>query len=284
MAIMETMSTANPPGLLAEFLRSRRAALRPDELSLPTYGSRRVPGLRREELAQLAGVSATYYTRLEQGSAVTASTQVLTALAAALRLTPDEWAYLLSIARPQPRGAVDDEPEAVAAGMAQLLAVIDAPAVVLDRKNDVLAWNPLGHALVGSHLDYLAPRRADRPNLTRMLFLHQATRDMYLDWADEARLAIASLRLVAGRFADDRELNQLIGELSVRSTEFARLWAGHEVARCTSGVKRLDHPVAGRFDVGFSVLHAPDARGQRLLTHTPLDDAGELALDRLRDR
>jgi hypothetical protein len=142
------------------------------------------------------------------------------------------------------------------------------PALVLSPSTDVLAWNPLGHALVAGHERLEAPDRADtRPNLTRMLFLDQHTRDLYADWDGEARRAVASLRLVAGRHADDRDLAELIGELSIASPAFAGLWAKHPVLNCTSGTKVMDHPLVGRLELGFEVLHLPDDPGLRLLTY-----------------
>jgi hypothetical protein len=143
------------------------------------------------------------------------------------------------------------------------------PAVILGRRNDALAWNPLGHALLAGHLPREAPQDpAGRPNLTRMLFLDPHTRELYQDWSDEAALLVASLRFVAAQYPDDRALAQLIGELSVKSTEFASLWARHTVKLCSSGIKHLHHPEIGDLDLDYEALHLPETEGQRLLAYT----------------
>ena len=145
----------------------------------------------------------------------------------------------------------------------------DIAAVAVGRRNEVLAWNRLGHLLLAGHVDYDAPERpGDRPNLTRMLFLDPHTRDLYRNWHEEATLNVASLRFVAAQFKDDRVLTELIGELSMKSPEFARLWTKHPVRRCVSGVKQFHHPEVGDFKLDFEVLHLPDASGQRIITHT----------------
>jgi transcriptional regulator with XRE-family HTH domain len=271
---------------LGDFLRSRRAAVNPEDVGVVSYGRRRVPGLRREELAQLAGVSATYYTRLEQGQSVNASASVIDAIARALRLTADERAHLHDLARPKrARRARPGKPDVARAGTRQLInAMADVPAVVLGRRSEVLAWNPLGHALLGGHCDVTAPDRpADRPNLTRMLFLDPHTRDLYPRWREEAARAVASLRLVAGRYPDDPDLAALIGELSMKSTEFAALWSTHPVQNCMSGSKELRHPEVGEFELAFEVLHLPDDNGHRIITYTAAPGtASEAALHLLR--
>jgi hypothetical protein len=147
-------------------------------------------------------------------------------------------------------------------------------AVLLGRRNDVLAWNPLGHALFAGHLPYDAPEApAGRPNLTRMLFLDPHTRELYRDWNDEAALLVASLRFVAGQYPDDRALAELVGELSVKSSEFAALWAKHTVRLCSRGTKHLHHPEVGDLDLDYQALHLPDTDGQRLVVHTAARDS-----------
>ncbi|WP_051223574.1 helix-turn-helix transcriptional regulator [Conexibacter woesei] len=256
---------------LGEFLRSRRARLTPEAVGLVSYGARRVPGLRREELAQLAGVSATYYTRLEQGLSTNAGRSVIEAIARALQLDDDERAHLFDLAgpagsAPRPRRP---RPETASASTLHLVAAMrDVPAVVLGRRTEVLAWNALGHRLLAGHYDVAAPERSrERPNLTRMLFLDAHTRELYRDWTTEATRAIASLRLVVGRFPDDRLLEELVGELSVRSDAFAALWGRQAVANCISGTKLLHHPEVGDLDLEFQALQLPDDSGQRLLTY-----------------
>jgi transcriptional regulator with XRE-family HTH domain len=263
--------SGRPVTELGEFLRSRRDRLTPEEVGVRSYGRRRVSGLRREELAQLAGVSVTYLTRLEQGHSLNASDAVIDALARALQLDPDERTHLFALAHPAPaKRPRPSKPEVPKSGAVQLLhAMGDVPALLLGRFNDILAWNRPGHLLLAGHLDYDAPNRsAERPNHIRMLFLDEHTRELYADWRDEAASAVASLRYVAAQFPDDRRLAALVGELSLNSPEFASLWAGHAVKLCTSGSKRLRHPEVGELTVGYEVLHLPEGNGQRILTHT----------------
>lgn len=268
------------PTDLGDFLRTRRARLHPGDVGVVSYGARRVPGLRREELAQLAGVSPTYYTRLEQGQSANASDGVLDALARALRLSPDEQLHLRNLARPVGgRRRPSPRPEHVRADTRRLVdAMADVPALVLDRRNDVLAWNRLGHALLAGHLDPETPTRpADRPNTLRMLFLDPHTRELYVDREGETRRAVASLRLIAGQCPEDRSLAALIGELAIKSTEFAALWSRHPVHNCTHGTKHLHHPTVGRLALSFTVLQIPDGSGHRLLALTAAPDSASHA-------
>ncbi|WP_448321622.1 helix-turn-helix transcriptional regulator [Streptomyces sp. CO7] len=257
-------------GGLGHFLRTRRAAVTPESVGLATWGARRVPGLRREELAQLAGISVNYYTRLEQGQSVNAGDSVVEALARALRLDDDERAHLFALVRPVPAARRPDPVESPGHGAVRLLASMPTvPALLLGRRNDVLAWNALGHALLAGHLDPAAPDDHDaRPNLLRMLFLDAHTRELYRDWHEEAALAVSSLRYSAAHRPDDRPLAELVGELSIRSREFAALWARHDVRLCSSGTKRFHHPQVGPLELHYEVLHLPDGDGRRLLTHT----------------
>ncbi|GAA2343363.1 helix-turn-helix transcriptional regulator [Streptomyces cuspidosporus] len=259
------------PPALGEFLRTRRARLRPEDVGLVSYGTRRrVPGLRREELAQLAGVSVAYYTRLEQGQSSGASDGVLDAIARALRLTPDEHAHLRNLARPA-RAARRPAPRAEAArpSTRRLIEAMDGvPALVLTARFDVLAWNPLGHALVAGHLAADAPERpADRPNTQRLLFLDPHTRELYPDWESDARLAVSALRLAAGAHPDDRRLAELIGELTMKSGEFAALWSRHPVRQCSYGVKSFHHPLVGPMELSFEMTGLTDSGDQRLLMY-----------------
>src|SRR3984957_18444275 len=154
-------------------------------------------------------------------------------------------------------------------GQALVDAMTGVSAVLLGRRNDVLAWNPLGHALFAGHLPFDAPQALDaRPNLTRMLFLDPHTRELYPNWNDEAALLVASLRFVAAQYPEDRALAELVGELSVKSTEFAGLWAKHTVQLCSRGTKHLHHPEIGDLDLDYQALHLPDTDGQRLVIHT----------------
>ena len=266
-----SLDTDGPVTELGEFLRSRRDRITPEAAGVSSYGRRRVPGLRREELAQLAGVSVTYLTRLEQGQSQNASDAIIDALACALQLGVDERAHLYSLAHPMPKGQVRQSALEVARpDVKQLLhAMGEVPAVLLGRFNDVLAWNRAGHLLLAGHLDGDAPSRMDdRPNQLRLLFLDDRTRALYVDWEDEAALAVSSMRYVAAQFAHDQRLAALVGELTMNSPEFARLWAGHDVRLCTSGIKRLRHPEVGEMELGYEVLHLPEGDGQRILAHT----------------
>ncbi|MEV6912434.1 helix-turn-helix domain-containing protein [Amycolatopsis sp. NPDC051071] len=263
---------------LGVFLKSRRDRVTPAEIGLRTYGtSRRVPGLRREELAQLAGVSAGYYTRLEQGLAETASQQVLDALARALRLDLVETGHLHNLAgRPaMPRlaepGTEHPHP--------RVLALLEnlgetVPSVVLGRRGDVLAWNRSGHALTAEHVGFDAPGDPERrPSVPRMFFLDPLTRDLFGNWAELAAVHVAYLRLTAGRYPTDARLAALIGELTMRSDEFATLWATGDVADCTVGAMDLRHPTVGAVSVDYQVWLQPDSPDHRLEIYTPRDPA-----------
>ncbi|WP_405793582.1 helix-turn-helix transcriptional regulator [Streptomyces sp. NBC_01506] len=257
---------------LGEFLRSRRALLRPEDAGLPTYGGsrRRVPGLRREELAQLAGVSAGYYTRLEQGQSPNASDSVLDAVARVLRLDEDERAHLYSLARPRPAPPRrDSEPERVRPGVRTMIRSFgDVPALVLGRFGDILDWNPAAHALLAGHLDIGSPDRPDdRPNIARLLFLDPHTRELYGDWTRKARATVADLRLIAGRFPDDPGLTGLVGELTVASPEFAELWAAHSVGDCGTDTRTYHHPGVGTMTLMVEFMTLPNDAGQRVAVY-----------------
>lgn len=253
---------------LGSFLRSRREALSPESAGVATYDRRRVPGLRREELAQLAGVSVGYYTRLEQGQSTNASEGVLDALARALQLDPVARVHLYNLARP-PRPSRPAR-DGVAPGVSRLLDAMPAiAACVSGPRLDILAWNRLGHALIAGHLDFAAPDDpASRPNMARLVFCDPHTRELFVDHDVKARETVAYLRLVAGRRPRDRQLEALIGELSVASREFANVWAAAPVQEKTSGVRRFAHPVVGRLDLDYQVLAVPGGDGQLLITFT----------------
>jgi len=149
------------------------------------------------------------------------------------------------------------------------------PALILGRRFDVLAWNRLGHALVAGHLPFDAPKEpVGRPNFVRMLFLDPHTRELHRCWDDEAALVVASLRFVAASYLDDPALAGLVGDLSLKSPDFATFWARHAVKLCTRGTKRLHHPEVGDLDMQYESLHLPETDGQRLLTHTARPGSG----------
>jgi len=242
---------------LAEFLQTRRARLTPEDAGLRSYGERRrVPGLRREELAQLAGVSVSYYTRLEQGQSQNASDAVLDAIARTLRLDEQERRHLHNLARPVRTARRPPRPEKVPPGLRSLIeSMPDTPAVLLGRATDVLAWNRLGHALLASHLEWTAPDRpADRPNLSWLAFLDPHTAELYADLPGKRASAVAHLRAVAGQYPDDPRLASLIGELTMRSTEFASRWAAHPVSICEPMPREFRHPLVGRLSLWQEVL------------------------------
>ncbi|MEV4116238.1 helix-turn-helix transcriptional regulator [Nonomuraea sp. NPDC049695] len=268
---------------LGAFLKSRRDRVTPAEIGLRTFGTtRRVPGLRREELAQLAGVSAGYYTRLEQGQAETASKQVLDALARVLRLDRIETVHLHNLARQPANFGLSDPPQEEP--HPRVLALLNslgdsAPAIVLGRRGDVLAWNRTGHALIAEHIAFNAPQEpTHRPSIPRMFFLDPLTRDLHRNWDELARVHVAYLRLTAGRFPTDARLAELIGELAMRSDEFARMWTIGEVADCTVGTMHLQHPTVGAASVAYQVWLQPDSPDHRLEIYTPNDPSSADAL------
>ncbi|MEU4834868.1 helix-turn-helix transcriptional regulator [Streptosporangium sp. NPDC023615] len=264
----------NEHGRLADFLQARRGLLRPEDVGLPTYGERRrVPGLRREELAMLAGISAPYYTRLEQGQSRNASREVLDAIANALRLDGSERAHLHALARtPRRGGSSAKRPPAERVGPATralLAAFENAPAIVLGRRTDVLAWNRQGHGLFAGHLDPEAPDvPARRPNMARLVFLDAHTRELYADWPAKARAVVGNLRLTAGHHPDDPLLAGLIGELTMNSPEFAAMWADHRVLACDVADYEMRHPTVGTLTVTQQTLRSPEGDGPVLVVAT----------------
>jgi transcriptional regulator with XRE-family HTH domain len=274
---------------LGTFLKSRRDRVTPDAIGLRTYGSgRRVPGLRREELAHLAGVSAGYYTRLEQGQADTASAQVLDALARVLELDEVETVHLHNLARQPARAGLAEPP--LEQPHPRVLALLESiakatPAIVLGRRGDVLAWNRAGHELLAEHVDFEAPRDiGSRPSIPRMFFLDPLTRDLHRNWEELARIHVAYLRLTAGRFPTDARLANLIGELTMRSDQFAAMWATGEVADCTTGDMHLQHPTIGAVSIAYQVWLQPDSPDHRLEIYTPNDASSADAIHLLTRR
>ncbi|UUU19246.1 helix-turn-helix transcriptional regulator [Streptomyces sp. DSM 40750] len=249
---------------LREFLRSRRARLRPEDVGLPSSGRRRVPGLRREELARLAGVSFAYYTRLEQGHGDTMSAEVLDAVARALRLNGDEHAHLFRLARPDLHGKRHAVPQRLRPGIQQLLDALDGvPAYVCGRGLDILGWNRLATTVFGDW-SRLPPRER---NLSRLVFLSPAARDRFADLEAKMLDLVSILRVDAGTHPEDRELAALIGELMEKSNDFRRLWARHDVRRRGHGVQRLRHPVVGELTLSFEAMGLPGDTDQTLVVH-----------------
>jgi transcriptional regulator with XRE-family HTH domain len=255
---------------LGEFLRSCRGRINPADAGMPKSARRRVPGLRREELAQMAGVSVDYYTRLEQGRCRTASPEILESLATALRLDETERAHLFDLAnrRPtQPRRSMPSPAEQVSPAVHQLLTTLDAaycPAFVLGRRTDVVASNPLSRALIA---DFDAMPANER-NQSRFLFLSPAARELYADWETVAADTAAMLRMDAGRHPEDPQLGELVGELAVRSEYFRACWAERRVHERTEGTKSYHHRVVGDLTVTYQALALPGDSNQTLFIYS----------------
>ncbi|MEV4873127.1 helix-turn-helix transcriptional regulator [Streptomyces syringium] len=241
---------------LGDFLRARRGRVAPEHVGLTGGRRRRVRGLRREELAQLAGISVDYYVRLEQGRATQPSPEVLDALAGALGLDAAERGHLATLAGarrgPVPRARVSPLLRRILDGMT------DLPAFATDHRLDVVAWNDLGSELIGG---LTGPDHRDRNN-ARFLFLDPASRLVHPEWEDRAAEAVGQLRVAAGRYPDDVELAGIVAELGELSAEFRRIWDSGEIVMCAAGRKRLRHPVAGLLTLDFETLHVPAAPGE----------------------
>ena len=253
---------------IREFLTSRRAKITPDQAGLTAYGPRRVPGLRREEVAVLAGVSVPYYTRLERGDMSGVSESVLEALARALQLDDAERAHLFDLARaagPTANRRRRSAPKQIRPSVQRLLdAITRAPALVQNGRLDVLAANQLGRALYSELF-----RDPARPaNHARFTFLNPGAHDLYPDWERAANDGVALLRAEAGRDPYDRDLTDLIGELSTRSEEFRAHWAAHNVRLHQTGAKRFHHPVVGDLTLTFEMMELAADPGLNLLTYT----------------
>ncbi|MFI0814813.1 helix-turn-helix transcriptional regulator [Streptomyces sp. NPDC021098] len=254
---------------IREFLRTRRARITPEQAGLaPHAGARRVPGLRREEVAQLAGVSVDYYIRLERGRTQGVSEVVWEAVARALRLDDTERAHLFDLVRPttgRSRRQRPLAPQKVRPALYRALDALSVPAIVQGRRMDILAANRPGYALIA---DFDARPHRDR-NAARFVFLDEAARALYADWERVAADCVATLRLYAGRHADDPQLTELIGELSLHSDVFRRMWGDHDVLAHTAGTKRLHHPLVGDLTLDYVVLAVEDDPEQTLVIYTP---------------
>jgi transcriptional regulator with XRE-family HTH domain len=238
---------------LGEFLRSRRARLTPPDVGLPwRSGSRRVSGLRREEIALLAGVSVDYYTRLEQGRARNVSGQVLSAVADALRLDQIERQHLVDLVKPSAApGPSGFRPPRARAAIRMMLDALDpVPAVVHGPRLEVVAINRMGKILID---DFDAMPAADR-NMAKWMFLNPKAREVYPDWPEIAAQMVAILRAAAAPDAADPSLTNVVGELSTRSEEFARFWADYRVYKHTHGTKRFHHDAVGEMTINYESL------------------------------
>ncbi|MEV0614020.1 helix-turn-helix transcriptional regulator [Nonomuraea sp. NPDC050404] len=248
--------------LLGQFLRARRELIQPEDLGMPAGARRRVAGLRREEVAALAGVSSDYYVRLEQGRERHPSDQVVDALARALALEEDATAHLHRLARPAPsaRRRPAARREQVSDGLVRMMAAWPhTPALVLGRCLNVLAANTLGRALFDGH--------TYSDDLVRLVFLDPDAREFYPDWDAAALNTVAGLRAAAGTDYDDPRLIDVVGELTLKSEPFRRLWARHDIRQKTHATKRFHHPLVGGLTLHYETLIVNSAPGQQLVVY-----------------
>ncbi|PAZ14232.1 transcriptional regulator [Streptomyces sp. SA15] len=251
---------------LREFLRSRRARLRPEDVGMLSHGRRRVPGLRREELAQLAGVSYAYYARLEQGYGETMSAEVLDAVARVLRLNEEERGHLIRLAQPERQSTTQaaPPPQRLRPTVQHLLDTIGVPAYVVGRRLDILGWNRLAAAVFGDWA-LLPP---EERNVARLTFLSPAARDCFADPERVALRVAGVLRMNAAKSPADSHLSSLVQELLQKSEEFRQLWARHEVSCGIVGESvRMRHPLVGEFDLVLEPMTLPGGAPMRLMTY-----------------
>ena len=260
---------------LAEFLKQQRAGLDPGEFGLLHTGQRRTPGLRREEVAMLAGVSTSWYTWLEQGREVTPSIQVIDSLARFFKLTPVERQYLLELAHPE---IVADLPlEQPDRALRRMINLIPAPGAIMDRWWFYLAWNPASVAVFGTLYEELPP---DRRNMLWLLFQVTEIPDLLDDWETVAREAVGQFRAAYAEVKDSRVANELVDDLQQLSPEFASMWAAHEVAWRGRDIRRVFHPEG---DLTFTVvaLRVHDERFPRTVVWVPENDETQALMDKL---
>lgn len=271
---MSDALTADPAARRREagdFLRSRRERLTPPDVGLPNGVRRRTPGLRREEVAILADVGTTWYTWLEQGRDVRPSSEVLSALAGALRLDPIERRHLFVLHdRPAPE-LRPVGPERVDAPLRRMLdSLTSQPAYVLGRRWDVLAWNRAAEIVYGPY----GRLEGDERNALHLVFVDPDHRRLLVDWEAVARASLAMFRADCARYAGNPDFERLVARLTRLSPEFARWWPKREVARPLAGQKRIDHPTAGRMLFEYSSLGVGDPPDMKLIVFTPLEDEG----------
>lgn len=255
-----------------EFLTTRRARITPDQVGLPTSARRRVPGLRRSEVASIAGLSVEYYARLERGQIAGASTSVLDAVARALQLDETERSHLFDLARAADGIPTSGRPRRRAPNSAAsrpslqwaLDAIKDGVAFVRDSRHNLLATNTLGRAFYSAAIG----DGGRTPNLARFQFLDPASRDFYPDWDLFAEMCVSIMRAEAGRDPHDRGLQDLVGELSTQSDTFRRLWADHNVRAHGAGTKRFNHPVVGELTLAYEELAVTAEPGLVLMVYT----------------
>jgi transcriptional regulator with XRE-family HTH domain len=252
---------------IRDFLTSRRAKITPDEVGLTVYGARRVPGLRREEVAILAGVSVDYYNRIERGNLAGASEGVIDAVAGALRLDEAERAHLFDLARAARDQAVGKRRRpprrTVRPSVEWLLGTMTgAAALLVDGRQDILAASRLGRAFLSPLFESSSP-----PNLARFTYLDPRAKDFHADWNRIAKECVAALRAQLGRDPFDRDLSDLVGELSTRSEEFAVLWATHDVRLHRRADKQFNHPLVGELTLHFERLEVAADPGLEIFAY-----------------
>ncbi|TWG08355.1 helix-turn-helix domain-containing protein [Saccharopolyspora dendranthemae] len=257
--------------LLGEFVRARRELVTPELAGIPVSGVRRVPGLRREEVAMLAGISADYYLRLEQGRDRNPSVQVLESLARVLLLDDAATEYLLRLAAAKPKRTRTPGREKVRPSTAKLLESLGLPAFVESRYLDVLAANSLAVAL--------SPRLAPGTNRLRDMFLDPAEQALYPDWERDSVSAVAGFRKSVGTDTDDPRYIEIVGELSLASSRFSRIWARHDVLVCAAAPMRVDHPQVGDLVLNRERLGVEGSPGQALVILHP--DPGSDSAEKL---
>ncbi|MER5913940.1 helix-turn-helix transcriptional regulator [Streptomyces sp. NPDC001982] len=265
----EQSSSRSADTELSRFLRARRTQTSPDQVGLTVgAGLRRTPGLRREELATLAGISIDYYVRLERGKETRPSPSVLDALARALHLDDAEHQHLRELAALAARYAPEPSPPPSRTVRPQLKLVLEtlrpSPAYVIGRSMDLLAWNPGGLALYAGLADWPATQR----NLARYLFLHPTARTLFPDWDNQVRGCVARLRAVAGTDPDAPDLTSLVGELLLKSPDFAKLWERYDVVGRKKMEKTFHHPQVGILTLSGQSMQLEDTPGQRLGVYT----------------
>ncbi|MER5802115.1 helix-turn-helix transcriptional regulator [Streptomyces mirabilis] len=268
-------------GEVRDFLRTRRSRITPEQAGIIGGGRRRQPGLRREEVAMLAGMSVDYYAKMERGNLAGVSAEVLGALARALQLDDAETDHLHDLARaatPVPNNRRPRPTESTVRPSLQrfLDALTGAPAWIANQRSDILATNHLGRALLAPMLD--DPDNQD--NNARFIFLSPASRNFYPDWEQAANAAAASLRIAAGRNPRDKALTDLIGELVTRSDAFSRRWSAHDVRLHRSGTKQIHHPDVGDLEFVYEAVELPDQPGWTMFAYT--SDAGSPTEERIK--
>lgn len=255
---------------LGRFLKTCRGALSPHAAGLPEgSGARRVTGLRREEVAQLASISTDYYTRIEQGR-ITVSAPVLNTLAEVLHMDEDQRRYLFSLAGKPSTRAPRRTVQKVQPQLQRLLDdLTTTPAIVMGRRMDILAWNDLAAAMM---IDFGAIPAKQR-NYVRILFTHPVMRALYADWDTVAQTAVAQLRMQAAKYPDDPRLSSLVGELSVQDQQFSQWWAGRTVKSLSTGTKTLHHQMAGELVLDWDTLVEAHDAEQQLVVWTARPDS-----------